>query len=128
VVRSNAVLYFNATIGPGKWESVPVRPQLPFQGRRLAYAGPPNTFMLLDIKVRHMSHRAAGGGACRMELFPPLPPDLAGIEGWLNNCGVEDIAKPGDEITLEVLNVSDAPASFDALMFGEVRIEGWRRP
>ena len=106
-------------IEPGDRARVVARPQLPFRGRRLAYAGPPSTFALCDVLVGWNS-QLAGAAAIPMETFPPLPPDLASASSWLTNCGVQDRAPAGIDVTLVVQNVSRTSAEFSAVMFGEV--------
>jgi hypothetical protein len=107
-------------IEPGEVELVVARPTVRFKGRRLAYAGPPGTFVLWDVLVDGRVQTANSSGS-PMELFPPLPADLAGVSAWLVNCGLTDGAEPGTDITLVIQNVSRTSAEFSAVMFGSVQ-------
>jgi len=108
-------------IAPGEMAGVVAWPQMPFRGRRLAYAGPLGMFVLCDILVGENSQLGnADATAMSMDLFPPLPADLASVATWLNNCGVDEWARPGMGVTLVVRNVSPTSAEFSAVMFGDV--------
>jgi len=105
-------------IEPGDKARVVARPQLAFKGHRLAYTGPTGTFVLCDVLVGWNS-QMANATTVPMELFPPLPPDLASVSSWLTNCGVHDRADPGIDVTLVIQNVSRTSAEFSAVMFGD---------
>ena len=108
-------------ITPGETARVVAWPQMPFRGRRLAYAGPRGTFVLCDVLVGENSQLGNGNATVvSMDLFPPLPADLASVATWLNNCGVNEWARPGMAVTLVVRNVSPGSAEFSAVMFGDV--------
>src|SRR4051812_47964256 len=119
VPTADSMVGFRAErVGSGDIVCVVARADAPFRGHRLAYAGPSGTFVLRNIFVNRKG-QIAGPMQVPMELFPPLPPDLAGVSPWLNNCGVHDWADAGSEIILVIQNVSGAPADFNAAMFGE---------
>jgi hypothetical protein len=98
-------------VNPGQTAEIEVKPQVTFQGRRLAIAASlARYFDVLDIKVGKDSQLAATGNM-GAECFSSLAVDVK----------MElDIAEPGIVITLLVQNIDTAPQDFKAVLYGVV--------
>jgi hypothetical protein len=88
-------LPMSETIAPGEKRWVIVRPQIIFRATGLAYVGPPNNFVLHDIKVGKNS-QFAGCSYYRetgvpMEMFQPIPELLT--------AAVDKLVKIADKIS-----------------------------
>ena len=110
-VREFPVGFVQSGIGAGQMAEIEVKPQVRFQGHRLAVAASQaRYFTIVDIKVGKDSQLAATG-EMPAEAFSSL---AVGTQMEL------DCAPPGIVITLIVRNTDTAPQDFGAVLYGEV--------
>ena len=114
-IREFPVGFIQAAVGPGQLAELEVKPQVRFQGHRLAVkASQARYFNIVDIKVGKDSQLAATG-EMPAEAFSSL---AVGTQMEL------DCAPPGIVITLIVRNTDTAPQDFGAVLYGEVEEGG----
>jgi hypothetical protein len=114
-IREFPVGFVQAAIAPGQLAEIEVKPQVRFQGHRLAVAASQaRYFNIVDIKVGKDSQLAATG-EMPAEAFSSL---AVGTQMEL------DCAPPGIVITLIVHNVDTAAQDFGAVLYGEVEEGG----
>ena len=107
--------FTQAAIPPGQVAEIEVKPQVRFQGHRLAVAASQaRYFNIVDIKVGKDSQLAATG-EMPAEAFSSL---AVGTQMEL------DCAPPGIVITLIVHNTDVAAQDFGAVLYGEVEEGG----
>jgi hypothetical protein len=114
-IREFPVGFVQAAIAAGQLAEIEVKPQVRFQGHRLAVAASQaRYFNIVDIKVGKDSQLAATG-EMPAEAFSSL---AVGTQMEL------DCAPPGIVITLIVHNVDTAAQDFGAVLYGEVEEGG----
>jgi hypothetical protein len=114
-IRDFPVGFVQAAIPAGQLAEIEVKPQVRFQGHRLAVAASQaRYFNIVDIKVGKDSQLAATG-EMPAEAFSSL---AVGTQMEL------DCAPPGIVITLIVHNTDTATQDFGAVLYGEVEEGG----
>jgi len=114
-IREFPVGFVQAAVAAGGIAEIEVKPQVRFQGHRLAVAASQSRyFNIVDIKVGKDSQLAATG-EMPAEAFSSL---AVGTQMEL------DCAPPGIVITLIVRNTDVGPQDFGAVLYGEVEEGG----
>jgi hypothetical protein len=114
-IREFPVGFVQAAVAAGQLAEIEVKPQVRFQGHRLAVAASQaRYFNIVDIKVGKDSQLAATG-EMPAEAFSSL---AVGTQMEL------DCAPPGIVITLIVHNTDTAAQDFGAVLYGEVEEGG----